>query len=81
MPILLEIRGCVLGFLCGGETWTRVGSPIPSSPAYSMARGSRPNAKTAITTGSAAPNSTGSVGAGDQVGDICLLGDVARLAH
>src|SRR5262249_61198206 len=39
MPILLEIRGCVLGFLCGGETWTRVGSPIPSSPAYSMARG------------------------------------------
>lgn len=21
----LEIQGCVLGFLCGGETWTRVG--------------------------------------------------------
>ena len=28
----LEIQGCVLGFLCGGETWTRVGPPIPSSP-------------------------------------------------
>ena len=27
----LEIQGCVLGFLCGGETWTRVGPPIPSS--------------------------------------------------
>jgi uncharacterized protein (DUF2147 family) len=35
----LEIRGCVLGFLCGGETWTRVSSPIPSSPANSMAKG------------------------------------------
>jgi uncharacterized protein (DUF2147 family) len=77
----LEIRGCVLGFLCGGETWTRVAPPIPSSPANSMAKGAKPNAKTATTTGTA----TGSVGAGrkpaDQVGDICLLGDIARFAH
>ena len=35
----LEIQGCVLGFLCGGETWARVGPPIPSSPANSMAKG------------------------------------------
>src|SRR5256885_9112432 len=35
----LEIQGCVLGFLCGGETWTRVAGPIPSSPANSMAKG------------------------------------------
>jgi uncharacterized protein (DUF2147 family) len=34
----LEIQGCVLGFLCGGETWTRVAGPIPSSPANSMAK-------------------------------------------
>ncbi|HZR89863.1 MAG TPA: DUF2147 domain-containing protein [Bradyrhizobium sp.] len=34
----LEIQGCVLGFLCGGETWTRVGPPIPSSPVNSMAK-------------------------------------------
>src|SRR6201996_6056386 len=33
----LEIQGCVLGFLCGGETWTRVGAPIPSTPSKSMA--------------------------------------------
>ena len=76
----LEIRGCVLGFLCGGETWTRVAPPIPSSPANSMAKGTKSNARTA-----AAPQTTGSVGAakkpGDAVGDICLLGDVARLAH
>ena len=80
----LEIRGCVLGFLCGGETWTRVGPPIPSSPANSMARGTKSAAKTAATTGTA-PKTTGSIAApkkpGDQVGDICLLGDVARLAH
>src|SRR5215510_4823754 len=35
----LEIQGCVLGFLCGGETWTRVAPPIPSSPVNSMAKG------------------------------------------
>src|SRR5271163_1436596 len=35
----LEIKGCVLGFLCGGETWTRAAPPIPSSPVNSMAKG------------------------------------------
>src|ERR1700753_2682088 len=34
----VEIQGCVLGFLCGGETWTRVAGPIPSSPANGMAK-------------------------------------------
>ena len=38
----LEIQGCVLGFLCGGETWTRAGPPIPSSPTNSMAKGTPP---------------------------------------
>src|SRR5215471_2723737 len=38
----LEIKGCVLGFLCGGETWTRVAPPIPSSPTNSMAKGTAP---------------------------------------
>jgi uncharacterized protein (DUF2147 family) len=47
----LEIRGCVLGFLCGGETWTRVAGPIPSSPVNSMAKG--------MATG--APKTTGSL--------------------
>src|SRR5947208_16944884 len=37
----MEIQGCVLGFLCGGETWTRAGPPIPSSPANSMAKGTK----------------------------------------
>jgi uncharacterized protein (DUF2147 family) len=80
----LEIRGCVLGFLCGGETWTRVAPPIASSPVNSMAKSTRPYPKTAATTATA-PKTTGSIAAakkpGDPVGDICLLGDVARLAH
>jgi uncharacterized protein (DUF2147 family) len=50
-PDQLEIRGCVLGFLCGGETWTRVSGPIPSSPVNSMAKG--------VATG--APKTTGSL--------------------
>jgi hypothetical protein len=66
----LEIQGCVLGFLCGGETWTRVAGPIPSSPANSMAKGAPkatgalPKAATATAApaaAAAAPKTTGSV--------------------
>src|SRR5436190_15103801 len=46
-PDQLEIQGCVLGFLCGGETWTRVAGPIPSSPANSMAKS---GSKTTVAT-------------------------------
>jgi hypothetical protein len=52
----LEIQGCVLGFLCGGETWTRVAGPIPSSPANSMAKGA-PGATGALPR-TAAPTTT-----------------------
>src|SRR5476651_1718728 len=64
----MEIQGCVLGFLCGGETWTRVAGPIPSSPANSMAKGApkatgAPAPKTAAAPAatSAAPKTTGSI--------------------
>jgi uncharacterized protein (DUF2147 family) len=99
----LEIQGCVLGFLCGGETWTRVGPPIPSSPANSMAKGApkgSPGAapKTAApaapptapkTTGAAspapapkaAPAQKQAAGQPADIGDICLLPDIARFAH
>jgi uncharacterized protein (DUF2147 family) len=83
----LEIQGCVLGFLCGGETWTRVAGPIPSSPTNTMAK-SLPKAPPAPkTTGSLNPagKTTGQKQATaaqtDPVGDICLLPDVARFAH
>ena len=51
----LEIQGCVLGFLCGGETWTRVGPPIPSSPANSMAKGAPKASRRAPKTAAPAP--------------------------
>jgi len=46
-----------LGFLCGGETWTRVAGPIPSSPANSnsMAKGAP---KTAGNPAKTAPPTT-----------------------
>jgi uncharacterized protein (DUF2147 family) len=92
----MEIQGCVLGFLCGGETWTRVAGPIPSSPANSMAKSGpkttgAPPPRTAAAPGatSAAPKTTGSVSRqklatakpADPVGDICLLPDIAGFAH
>jgi hypothetical protein len=57
----LEIQGCVLGFLCGGETWTRVAPPIPSSPSNSMAKGpSKPGSgiKTSGLPGQPGPQKT-----------------------
>jgi len=87
----------VLGFLCGGETWTRVAGPIPSSPANSMAKGgpktAAPAPKAAAAKTAAAPKTTGSVSPAakgqkqaaaqpaDQVGDICLLPDIAGFTH
>jgi uncharacterized protein (DUF2147 family) len=53
----LEIEGCVLGFLCGGQTWTRVGPSIPSSPSNLTAKGALPKAG-AATGGKMAPAAT-----------------------
>src|SRR6516162_6311822 len=82
----LEIQGCLLGFLCGGETWARVAPPIPSSPSNSMAKGSAKSQAAPRTTGSVNPAAKPSsqkqaTAATDPVGDICLLPDVARFAH
>ena len=93
----MEIQGCVLGFLCGGETWTRVAPPIPSSPANSMAKGMvrGTTGAQAKTVAPATPKTTGSVNpsprpagpkqaagpSADVVGDICLLPDIARFTH
>jgi uncharacterized protein (DUF2147 family) len=82
----LEIQGCVLGFLCGGETWTRVAGPIPSSPSNSMAKGPPKPQSVPKTAGSSNPAAKTSgpkqaASAADPVGDICLLPDIARLTH
>jgi len=96
-PDALEVEGCLMGFLCGGETWTRI-PPLADSPlladqtaddgakagtktgAKGKAAPSKGAAKAAPktaakTTGSTAP------AAGEPVGDICLLPDIARAAH
>ncbi|WGD49746.1 DUF2147 domain-containing protein [Bradyrhizobium sp. CB1650] len=91
----LEIKGCVLGFLCGGETWTRVGPPIPASPANATSKGTPKSTgaapKAGATTGAtaAAPGTAKSAGAAkpgqksaaDPVGDICLLPEIAGFTH
>ena len=95
-PDQLEIQGCVLGFLCGGETWTRVAGPFPQArrTAWPRAR-RRPRARcpkpvqprrkpNARATGSNAKMAAHAATAGhpaDPVGDICLLPDIARFAH
>jgi uncharacterized protein (DUF2147 family) len=89
----LEIKGCVLGFLCGGETWTRVGPPIPSNVANSMAKGA-PKTVGAVPKAPAAPKTPAPPAAAaakggqkttaqpaDAVGDICQLPDIAGFAH
>jgi hypothetical protein len=95
-PNELEIEGCVLGILCGGQTWTRVSGPIPSSPSNSVA--AEPTAKPAptakghhsSTAKSAAKPPSKTVGqkgaaeageAADPVGDICLIPGIARTTH
>src|ERR1700682_4191867 len=65
----LEIQGCVLGFLCGGETWTRVAPPIPSSPANSMAKGAPKTAGAALPK-AAAPTTTASAPKTNPAGKI-----------
>ena len=83
-PDHLEIRGCLLGFLCGGETWTRVGPPIAASSATAKGavRTTGVAKGTAAATESAGPaRASGHGEVADHIGDICLLGDIARLAH
>src|ERR1700760_4818423 len=76
----LEIQGCVLGFLCGGETWTRVGPPIPSSPSNSMAKGpSKPGAAAAPKTTGAAPAAAKTVGAAPKAGQKMAAGQTDQV--
>jgi uncharacterized protein (DUF2147 family) len=58
-PNSLKIEGCVLGFLCGGETWTRTKCDEPpttgsaGAPANPAAQAKRPPDKSAPKTAAA----------------------------
>jgi uncharacterized protein (DUF2147 family) len=122
-PDELEIEGCLVWPLCGSQTWTRVGPPIPSSPTNTVkgaatptpakpgiiARitGTAPKAaapaapaagqaavltaapKTAPATAAAASKTPGqkiaaattATGQPADIGDICLLPEIARPLH
>ena len=90
-PNQLKVEGCVLGFLCGGETWTRIAepaSPVAANPAAPHA--GAPHTGTKMT---GAPRTIGQKGATPAPvpgaatppapgSDICLLPDVvAGAAH
>jgi len=84
----LEIQGCVLGFLCGGETWTRVPEPVtpmaanPATPhAGTPHTGTRPSVPRTI--GQKGPTVPGAATATPPApgSDICLLPDVAGTPH
>jgi uncharacterized protein (DUF2147 family) len=83
----LEIQGCVLGFLCGGETWTRIAGPIPLSTAGNLAKGAKPPVppKTTGATNVAAKTAPSqkqtTTPVTPDIGDICLTPDIARFAH
>jgi uncharacterized protein (DUF2147 family) len=79
----LEIQGCVLGFLCGGETWTRIAGPIQPSSAGTLAKGTKAAVppKTTGATDASAKMTKQTPAAADPVGDICLVPDIARFPH
>ncbi|BEV46912.1 DUF2147 domain-containing protein [Afipia carboxidovorans] len=94
-PNKLKVEGCVLGILCGGETWTRVLEPAPAPMAANPTPGAHPGTKAPPATGSVPPRTIGQkappAGAAtpgataaapqDPASDICLLPDIARATH
>src|SRR5579885_3389274 len=59
-PDTLRVEGCFLGFLCGGENWTRVAAPVALAPSGTMPkRGAPPDATR--------PSPSGPLGAPDQI--------------
>jgi uncharacterized protein (DUF2147 family) len=51
---VLRVEGCVLGFLCGGQSWTRLPPPQPAAAARRNVQPARP-APAQRTTGQARP--------------------------
>jgi uncharacterized protein (DUF2147 family) len=86
-PDTLRIEGCVLGFLCGGQNWTRVAQQQPVAPASPpQTRGGPPtpsrsmNAQLGATPQPAAKGPAAAEPAA--VSDVCSrVSDLARRPH
>lgn len=75
----LRIEGCALGFMCSGQTWTRVAPPIPSSPSNGAAKGAvAAPGKAAAPKATAAPKAVPAPGQTADIGDICLLPEIVN---
>lgn len=69
-PDQLELQGCVLGFLCGGQTWTRTAAALPTQkPAGAKPSTAKPSARG--TTGQAAAPEVGAAKNFETVKDVC----------
>lgn len=84
-PTTLEVEGCVLSILCGGQTWTRVQeAPNASAPKGAAVTGSSPSApKPHPPVAGAAPKApaAGSKPGVTPVSDVCLLPEIAGASH
>lgn len=87
----LEIKGCVLGFLCGGQTWTRVVDPASppgapkTAPAPTGQKMAPAPAPTAQKTAAPAAKTGATATAGSKPGtpaspldDICAIPEIAQ---
>jgi len=93
-PDKLELKGCVLGFLCGGQTWTRYVDPAapppaptgavpakpPAAPAPAAKAKTAPPAMAAKGVTPAAPNPAAPNPA-DPSTEICSLPEIAGAPH
>ena len=86
-PTTLEVEGCVLSILCGGQTWTRVpDSASTTAPKGTTAvTGSSPSApKPHPAVPGAVPKAPAAAGAKPgvtPVSDVCLLPEIAGAPH
>ncbi|MDR3469639.1 MAG: DUF2147 domain-containing protein [Xanthobacteraceae bacterium] len=75
-PDKLELKGCVLGFLCGGQTWTRYVDPAAAAPATSLPAPAAGAVKGKAGTAAAKP-----APAPDPATEICSLPEIAGTPH
>ena len=87
----LEIKGCVLGFLCGGQTWTRIIEPASPPGAPKLAPAGQKTAAPAPKAGAMAQTAPGSASAktspaaaktgappANPLDDICAIPEIVK---